>query len=161
VYLKIGRPTKYRKRFCKEIIEYFANAPYYETIEKRIKTKTGAEIVELVQIPADPPLLAKFAYKIGISHQNMIEWTKRYPEFRESYTRAKELQEAYFVTQAATKRYDGNFTFRTLVNISNWTDRKEVKGALTLEDKLQHLLASDEPLKLENVTVEDTADIEK
>lgn len=69
---KIGRPTKYRKRFCKEIIEYFANAQYYETVEKRIKTKTGTEIVEKVQIPADPPLLAKFAYKTGSLIFNII-----------------------------------------------------------------------------------------
>ena len=151
---KLGRPTKYRPVFCKRIIEYFSIPPYREE-KKTVITKHGAEITETKQIPNDPPLLVRFAESIGVSRKQLIEWTKQHAAFGDAYVRAKELQEAFVVSNGLLKNYDGNFAFKFLVNTANWRgETKTVEITATLEDRLAGLLGSDQPKQIEGTVTD-------
>ncbi|HXW71695.1 MAG TPA: hypothetical protein VEK34_09670 [Methylocella sp.] len=62
--LPVGRPTKYDPRFCAEIIEFMGQG----------FSKTA------------------FAGHIGVSHDAISDWAKRYPEFSEAVKRASALR---------------------------------------------------------------------
>jgi len=58
---KIGRPTKYRRKYCRQVVEFMSQ---------------GGSIVS-------------FAGTIGVSKQRVYDWSKRYPDFRDAYKRGK------------------------------------------------------------------------
>jgi hypothetical protein len=155
---KVGRPTKYKPIYCKRLLEYF-DKPAFIITEKTIKTKSGAIITEEIQKPAEPPFLTDFAKTIGVSRKVLWQWGKQYPEFGNALTRAKELQEDIIAKNGLLKLYDGGFAFKSLVNLANWRgETRTIEGTLTLEDKLSHLLADDQPKQIEGEVVDTEAE---
>ena len=77
-----GRPTKYKKRYCEDVIEHMKNGASFNS----------------------------FAAKIEVSDSRIREWKKRYPEFREACNIAQKGSLDWwenFAMQAATGRlYD-------------------------------------------------------
>ena len=155
---KVGRPTKYKPIYCKRLLEYF-DKPAFIITEKTIKTKSGAIITEEIQKPAEPPFLTDFAKTIGVSRQRLYEWGKQFPAFHDALMRAKEMQEDIIAKNGLLKLYDGQFAFKCLVNTANWRgETKTIEANLTLEDKLSHLLADDQPKQIEGEVVDTEAE---
>jgi len=77
-----GRPTKYKKRYCEDVIEHMKN---------------GASFTS-------------FAASIEVPRQRLLEWKKKYKEFRVACDTAEHLSQQWwenFAMQAATGRiYD-------------------------------------------------------
>ncbi len=91
-----GRPTKYHKKYCKAIEEFFSRPPNQQVVKKEIIKVNGTVEREYITIPNPLPTVRKFADSIGVNPDTIHEWAKattkkgkkKYPEFSESYARA-------------------------------------------------------------------------
>lgn len=103
---KRGRPSKYRKRFCKELVDYFdvEAFTFYTARSQTIKKKNGEIIVKEEKKPIANPLPAIFRFcdKIGINTDTFSEWVKRHPDFSVAFTRAQELRKQHLITLGLT-----------------------------------------------------------
>lgn len=113
--MRRGRPTKYRPKYCKKIIEYFSRKPY--------------EIVDGKEIPNDPPAMFRFAASIGVEDTTLEDWTKKFPEFYLAYKKAQKLQENFVVVNAMRDNYAQAFSIFYMKNVFRWQDRIEHTGA--------------------------------
>ena len=132
--LPIGRPTDYKPEFCQMMEQYFSVKPYEE--------KNGK------QEASDIPTLAGFAVSIGVHRETLLNWCKIYPDFFDTFKRAKEYQENWLSINGNKGLINPAFSIFTAKNIINWRDKKDVEitGNVTnmtdeeLERKLQEKL---------------------
>lgn len=128
-----GQPTKYKKRYCKDIIAFF-DVPAIKTIEVTIEYKNGTIKTEEKEIANDLPFFEQFAHEIGVHVDTLHEWKKVHPEFSEAYKKAKKMQEHNWKVCSLKGLYNPAFTIFFGKNIYKWTDKQEVehKGDLTI-----------------------------
>lgn len=89
---KVGRPTKYKRIYCKKIVEHFNIEPNYVKNEQFFDKK-GALIKEKNTILAnDFPTIEGFCIKIGVNKSTLHRWVQTKEEFRNAYKRGKDLQ---------------------------------------------------------------------
>ena len=113
--------------------------------------------------PVDPdtgkavefPTIERFCSTIGISKPTLHEWRNRYPEFSNAYEKAKQLQESLWIENSMKGRYNTPFTIFLGKNVFGWTDKQTVQHQVSIEDRLRQIVATEQPIKLENVKVED------
>lgn len=100
IYYKTGRPTKYKKKFCKDIIKYFDIPPYKE--EEVVKYFKGEPYRVVVKVPNRIPTIERFAMEIcNATKETIHEWRRVHPEFSDAYEKAKVLQKDFLVYQSA------------------------------------------------------------
>lgn len=122
-----GRPTKYKKEYCEQIIEFFSRPPY-EEIEVRHHNKDGKVYkTEIKRKPNDLPFLFEFAREIGVSDRTLERWAKRNSEFCRAYKEAKELQKAFLITNGLLGLYNPTFAIFTAKNITDMRDKKNIE----------------------------------
>lgn len=124
---KGGRPTSYKKKYCEEIIKYFDKSPIDEKGQ-----------------PAKPPMFGAFARHIGVYHQTMLDWVKKYPEFDEAYREAKQMQQEIIIIGCLVGVYNASFGRFTMKNISEWRDNIDThistdKGGIKLAYSLKEV----------------------
>ncbi len=117
-----GRPTKYRRKYCEELIAYFSVEPTKE-VTKTITTKHGTVIEEPVQRAIRLPSLERFAANIGVSKQTVITWTENHPEFLDAYKRAKDLQKDILNTNGLLGLYDAGYAKFVAVNCTDMVEK--------------------------------------
>jgi hypothetical protein len=120
-----GQPTKYHKKYCKQIIEFFTIEPTRSVIVKTI-TKGDAKTEETEERPERLRFLSNFAAEIGVDSDTLLEWAEKHPKFSGAYARAKELQKQHLITCGLFKLFDGKFTKFTAINITDMKDKQEV-----------------------------------
>ena len=86
---KMGRPTKYNKNRCNQIIKFFSVEPYHMQIVTHRK-KDGTVFSTFEAVANDLPFLSSFAHSIDVTHETLLEWTRKHPDFSLAYKRAKE-----------------------------------------------------------------------
>lgn len=119
----IGRPTKYKPKYCQSIIDYFDIKP----------TDADGNAQDL-------PFIMDFCISIGISKQCLSEWVQKYPEFGDAYKVAKAKQEQHLVTNTLQNRFNASFAWRAAMNMFKWRDQQDVNVRdVTLEDRLRVL----------------------
>ena len=122
----MGRPTKYKPEYCKEMDEFFNIEPHFET--PCITThKDGSTKEEVKLIPSDLPLFCAFAIKIGTSTSSMFRWGKKHKKFREALKRAKACQKKILITNGLQGLYSTAFAIFTAKNVIGWRDKQEVE----------------------------------
>jgi hypothetical protein len=121
---KVGRPTKYDKKYCEDVMKFFNIEPHFET-PVTITYKDGTTKEEIKLIPSDLPTLASFASNIGIHRDTLNQWTKDHKEFSDAIKRAKEHQERILVTNGLLGLYQGAFAIFTAKNVIGWRDKTE------------------------------------
>ena len=121
---KRGRPTKYKKIYCKRIIKYFDIVPYYDE-EVELKDKKGNVYIKTVRKANDLPTLAGFARSIGVWRQRLLDWSKKYPEFAVSYKKAHDLQYHILVTNGLLGLYNTAFAIFTAKNVTDMRDKTD------------------------------------
>lgn len=121
----MGRPTKYKKIYCKRIIKYFNIEPYTEKMTTTIDKK-GKETVKIARVPCDLPLFQSFARSIGATVSMVDRWRKKYKEFGEAYNEAKAMQESIWFTNSSLGLYNAAFTIFAGKNMFGWRDKQEV-----------------------------------
>ena len=124
---KVGRPTKYKPEYCQEIIKFFDRELVHHVAKEVIHPKDG--VISIMEERAtDLPLFEAFAHSIDVHVDTLHEWKKVYPEFSESYKRAKQLQKEHLVTNAMQGRYSNSFAIFTAKNILGWRDKQEIES---------------------------------
>lgn len=136
---QVGRPTKYNKKYCKEIIEYF-NKPPQNCIYKeeyfnngQVKSKTPIIVAE------EFPTFQGFASKIGVNIDTLHEWKEKYVEFSEAYTRAKELQEKIWLVNAMGGLYNAQFAQFFGKNCLGYKDKQELEHSGNINNPFEGL----------------------
>lgn len=119
-----GRPTKYDPKYCDEIIEFFDIEPYKE-VPKTITSAKGSVIEDISLVPERLPTFERFAHKIGVHVDTMIEWCSKYEEFSEAYSRAKQLQKDFLIANGLSGLFNAAFTKFVAINITDMRDKTE------------------------------------
>lgn len=128
-----GRPTKYRKKFAKDIINYF-NVKFTRTVKEVFYYKNGDTKEKEVEVANELPLFSGFANFIGVNKDTIVEWSEaktksgklKYPEFSVAYKKAKEMQERMWTNNSLRGLYNPAFTIFMGKNVFGWHDKQEV-----------------------------------
>ncbi len=134
-----GRPTKYKKDFCDELIKFFDIEPYGEVAHKTTDKKSGRTYIDYDYRANDLPTFEHFAHSIDVHVDTMIEWASttypedhkkagklKHPEFSEAYKKAKQLQKHILITNAMQGLYNTTFSIFLAKNITDLRDKKEL-----------------------------------
>lgn len=132
----MARPTKYRKRFIKEITEYFTEQ--YENYlghdfsdEETVangETKDGKKVritkksKRIVKVPT----LFGFAISIGVGTSTLHDWSKEHKEFSDALSICKEMTAEVAVQGASSGLIQSNVARLIIVNSSTWRERQDV-----------------------------------
>ena len=130
-----GRPTKYRPKYCKLIIEFFTRPYTYE--REVVHTNTKGMTWTKHELCANAvPLMCEFAHAIGTVVNTLAEWEKKHIEFKEATTHAQHLQLAHLNHVTGLGLYNSNWAVFMGKNISNWRDKKDIEHSGTLDSKI-------------------------
>jgi hypothetical protein len=114
-----GRPSKYKKQYCEEIIRFF-DVP--QTKIKKVTQITASGVTEFnKEVPENLPTIIGFARKIGVLSETLKEWADKYEEFSVSYRKALELEKEFLIQNGLKGFYQPNI-FQFIA--SNLTDMK-------------------------------------
>jgi len=114
-----GRPSKYKKQYCEEIIRFF-DVP--QTKIQKVTQITASGVTEFhKEVPENLPTIIGFARKIGVLSETLKEWADKYEEFSVSYRKALELEKEFLIQNGLKGFYQPNI-FQFIA--SNLTDMK-------------------------------------
>lgn len=130
-----GRPTSYKPEYCQEIIDFFSCRPYEVTKD----FKHGRQ-----EIPNELPTMIKFAMKIGVDTDTLVQWSHHQEDFTVAYKKAKKLQEQFISENAIRNNYNAAFAIFMLKNISKWRDEEDKSWS----DKTELTGENGEPLQI-------------
>jgi hypothetical protein len=119
-----GQPTKYRPKYCKEIIKFFNIQPT-KTVKKTVIGKGGVQVME-VEVPNRLPTVEGFAIAIGVNKDTVIQWTKDHPEFSVAYARAKDHQKEVLNQNALFGLYVEGYSKFVAINCTDMVDKVSV-----------------------------------
>ena len=124
-----GAPTKYKPEYCQEIVEFFDVTPSLEDV---IAKKMNNGVVEL-------PLFEKFAAKIDVHVETMLNWCKEYSEFFESYKKCKEMQKSFLIQAGLNGLYNPAAFCFVAKNCTDMRDKHELEhsGTISISEKLR------------------------
>jgi len=131
-----GRPTKYKREYCQQLIEYFNIQPYYERKETITNLKTKQKYYKYRTVANDLPSLVGFACKLGVTRDTLNEWANavnkdnklKHKDFSDAIKKAKEYQEYIWQTNSLKGLYNTAFTIFAGKNIFNWKEKSEITG---------------------------------
>jgi len=123
-----GRPTKYRKEYCQDILDFF-NVPAYIEIVQKTTDPDGntTEKPTGKYKPNDLPQFIDFADKIGVSRETLHEWRREHQEFSDAYKKAKGYQQRNWMKCSLLGLYSPAFTIFFGKNIFKWKDKHELE----------------------------------
>ena len=144
--MPLGRPTKYKKEYCEQIIAFFSRKPYKEK-EIQHKNKDGDTYkTEYVKEANDIPFISEFAREIGVCHDTILEWANRHKDFSLALKKAKELQKEFLIKNGLAGLYNPTFAIFTAKNI---TDMRDVSNVEVEDKKAFGVIIRPELLKIE------------
>lgn len=147
----MARPSKYKKLYCKSIIEFFDKPLTYTDEEK--KYYKGQAYTVTRTLVTELPTFERFASSIGVTMSTMWEWKQAHDEFSNAYKQAQQLQEQMIVGNAMAGRYVGSFAQFYLKNKHQYVDQSQIDH--TTKNQPMPLLAGIAPATL---VVEDEDD---
>lgn len=114
----VGRPTKYKKKYCQDIVAWFdVEVPKPE----RFKDKMGK--IDHTAPPFAPPTLYGYCAEIGISIQTIFNWCKDHPEFLDAYNAAKTLSNKILMEASLQGSFNPQFAKLAAVNMMGWSEK--------------------------------------
>ena len=81
---EVGRPTKYKKEYCKRLRGFFNQVPYQES-----EDSNGKAVFKNIKIPT----VQAFAIEIGVNRDTIYEWAKKDQEFSDTLKNCNAIQE--------------------------------------------------------------------
>lgn len=135
---KLGRPTKYRKAFCKKLVDFFDIEPF-EKIELPHYQPDGMtkKWCDYKIVPARMPTLRKFAKSIDVHVSNVYEWidTKSnvyHKEFRDAFTCAQEIRKDWLIDLGLSGLTPPQSFKFVAINVTDMRDQQttEIKGVV-------------------------------
>ena len=131
-----GRPTKYKKRYCEDIVAYFTVEPQQTVYKKTYYANGNLKSEEPITLPEQFPTMQGFADYIGVHIDTLHEWKSVHKEFSESYRRAQQLQEKIWLVNGMSGLYNSQFAQFFGKNCLGYKDKQETDITITksLED---------------------------
>ncbi|WKV24411.1 hypothetical protein [Enterobacter phage ST22] len=115
---RVGRPSKYQKSYCGDIIKYFQ-------VEHLVFSNYTDKGARQDFADYDFPTLEGFAAKLLVHRDTLYEWADKHPEFSDSLRVAIGMQ-ADLVQRATAKNIlPPNFAALVLAQNHGWTNGKE------------------------------------
>lgn len=140
---KTGRPPKYKKDFCEQMVAFFTCEAYEKVEVERheIQTKYGTNThIKYKLVPNKLPFFEAFARKIGVAYSTLQKWatvTKgkkdtrpRYPEFAEAYNKCKQLQKEQLIHAGIVGAIPPATYIFTAKNITDMVDKQLVDDTI-------------------------------
>lgn len=141
-----GAPTLYKTEYCDKIIKFF-DVPHSKIITIRTTGKNDYVKEEEKEIANALPHLIQFARQIGVSHDAISDWAKKYPDFAEALSTAKKINEQMLASNALKGLYNSTFSIFMAKNKFGWRDEQhlktESKDEKTLNINLDGIAAGD------------------
>lgn len=134
--MSAGRPTAYKKEYCQMMIEFF-DQPLY-VIKEKETASGGRKLVLKEEVPNSLPTFERFARKLGVEHDTLRNWCKKFPEFFGAYQICKDIQKDFLIEHGSKGNYNAAFTKFLAVNVTDLRERithdvsDEVKEGLKL-----------------------------
>lgn len=125
----MGRLTKYKKTYCKQIVDFFNREPY--EIVTSIDEETGAEIAltdrngNPVMKPCKLPTIEGFARIIGVHRDTINEWQRVHEDFNQALQQAKDMQKDILIQNGLIGAYEKTVMIFVAKNCTDMTDAKE------------------------------------
>ena len=126
-----GRPTKYKKKYCQELIDYFDRPPTEPLYKRTFYVNGQVKSEDPVIQPHVFPTFEGFARYIGVSKVTLLAWCDEHEEFLNAYTRAKEIQEDVWLQESMAGRYNAQFAKFFGVNCLGYKDKVEQETTIT------------------------------
>ena len=152
IYYKFGRPTKYKKKYCKEIVKYF-DVPYFVK-KKVVKIIKGIPVEYEEEVPNRIPLFEGFCREIGITQKTLVNWTAQYNEFLLAYERAKGLQKEMLVYLSINNYLNPAYAIFLTKNITDLKDKVEA-DVTTAGEKIESVNLSSVLSELKEKSVDE------
>ena len=121
-----GRKTKYKRRYCQEIITFFAR-PHFVTKTIHYTSTKGKPWTREETTARPVPLMCEFAHSINVYHSTVLDWVKQVSEFHEAFIHAQTLQLAHLNAVTGTNSYNSNWAIFMAKNTSSWRDKKDIE----------------------------------
>ena len=137
-----ARPTKYDPKYCDMIVEFFKVEPYRREISATSSAfgkggNTTFTKEEWKYVPNDLPTLTKFAEKIGVDHDTLLNWTEKYEEFNRSFRRAKLLYKDFLIENGLRGLYNSTFGILVATNTTDLKQKIEVEHAVSFVEAVR------------------------
>jgi hypothetical protein len=110
-----GRPSKYKKAYCADLLTYFQQA---YTLAQACDQRTDAPRL---------PTLVDFAMQKGVTRGTLHNWQKKYAPFQKAVEGAMELQEALIAEMALKGVYNAATAALMLKHNHGWADKQTVE----------------------------------
>ena len=145
-----GRPSKYKPEYCEDIVEYFSIDPVAERVESTRYDKDGNVSGEtLKETGPILPTFTRYALKIGVCDDTLLNWSKEFPEFLVAYRRCEKLQEDVWRINALKGTYNAAFSIFLGKNVFGYKDKTEIEQNTTVTVMPTIKLANNQSLLLD------------
>lgn len=121
-----GRPTKYKRQYCAEIIAFFDKPPYTEVEVITTDRRSGKEYVDHILRPTILPTLERFGHNIDVNIDTLHDWGEVHPEFLRATTRARSIQKDILIANGLSGLYNSSFAIFVSGNLTDLQDVKHI-----------------------------------
>ena len=132
----MGRPTKYKASYCNDIIKFF-DQPASREVEVTYILKNGTEKCTYKEVPNKLPTVNAYCNKLKVTRQTMLNWTEKYPNFLDAYTRAKQYAEDILTQNGLMGYYNPGFATLVGKNAYDWKDKQDHDGKVDMNIKFE------------------------
>ena len=121
-----GRPSKYKPEYCQMLLDYMTQEPWEEVAITHTNRK-GETWTEDKLRPNRIKFIQSFAWNIcNVPHETLLDWVKVYPEFRQAYARARDLQSQHLLENGFMGLSDPAMTKFAAVNMTDMRDKQDI-----------------------------------
>lgn len=114
---------KYKEEYCDDIIKFFTEVEDNTLYKEYYDSNGNVKYREPIPQPPRLPTFERYATKLGVTMETLINWCKRHKRFKHSYARAKQIQLCVIKEYAANKQYDSNFAKFLCINNHDMADK--------------------------------------
>lgn len=122
---KVGRKSKFKKIYCKKLLDFFSKEKTKIILEK-FYYKNGDEKEKETEIAQELPTKTGFCISIGVSTTSFDRWLQSNKEFRGAWEEAKKIQEEFWLQNSIRGLYSPQFTIFMGKNVFGWKDKQEI-----------------------------------
>jgi hypothetical protein len=121
----MARPTKYKKQYCKKMLDFFS-IEHTREIEQTFTNKKGETFTTYKEVANQLPTFERFAAMVGVCRDTLDEWKKQHKEFSDTYKKCKDFQKDMLNDLAMRGFYNPTYTIFVAKNITDMTDKQIV-----------------------------------
>lgn len=135
VYQSKYKAGKYTLDMPDRLIEFFSRP--LRVMKKTQQVTRSGEVIEVEQeVFNDPPFIESFCAEQMIGKNTFYEWLKRYPDLRDAFNAAKQMQARALLTGAMQNGYNATISKLVLSCCTDYKEAKEDSGGAKITIKL-------------------------